>query len=122
MTTRHDLIQDDFQTLIEAIREERDIRRGVWKALRRDPALRTAAVEHELLDPDDDLGDLDQLAEAEEREGARRSSRPERPRVAAAGSVAAEPRFKPSRGRRTFAETVVNRPGVVAWSGRAAID
>ena len=30
--------------------------------------------------------------------------------------------FKPSRARRTFAGSVVNRPGVAAWSGRAAID
>ena len=116
------VIQDEFQTLIEAIYEAGDSRRGIWKALRRDPSLRAAAIAHELLDPDDDLSDLDALAELEERDAAERTAAWRRAIRSLRPVEGAEPGFKPSRRRRTFAGSAAHRPRVVARSGRAAID
>ena len=133
--------EDDFQKLIDAIWAERDQGRGVRRALAEHPDLWPLVVDlglegyAEEVEGDDEVereaaqDAVRDVAEDDDGDQHDHDARAVAPELAARargslrrGVGIPTPGFKPSRARRTFAGSVVNRPGVVASSGRAAID
>jgi hypothetical protein len=128
--------EDDFQKLIDAIWAERDQGRGVRRALAEHPELWPLVLE---LGLDEFAEEVEEDVEREVAEDVTHEAGVDDDRDHDARDVApvlarrvletsrrsageTPPGFKPSRARRMFAGSAVPRPGVAAWSGRAAID